>query len=98
MSDYYCLNENKIPVKCDYSKWLSVLASLDRTIKTTTIGRYSISTVFVGVNYPLLFETAIFDDYGKEETKIHARYCTWEEAEKGHKDTVKYIEEECVPF
>ncbi len=56
-------------------------------------GRW-LSTVFLvhdhgfGVGNPILFETMVFDDpeHGDE---VLERYCTWEEAEKGHEQIVQ---------
>jgi len=54
-----------------------------------------VSTVFLGVAHgfdyqcrPVLFETMVF---GGEHSDYQERYCTWEEAEEGHKKAVKLI-------
>ena len=95
MVKYYRLDENNNPVECSRATWELDLGSI---IETTTIGRYTISTVFKGIDFPQLFETAIFDDWDKEETIIYMRYSTWEEAEEGHKRAVEYVGSELVPF
>ena len=47
-----------------------------------------VSTVFLGMDHsfdggtPVLFETMIF---GGEYDQFQERYCTWDEAEEGHK-------------
>lgn len=51
---------------------------------------YSVSFGNPGVGNPILFETMVFDDpeHGDE---VLERYCTWEEAEKGHEQIVQRI-------
>lgn len=55
----------------------------------------NISTVFLGSYHnfgdtgePILFETMIF---GGEHDQYQERYCTWEEAEIGHKQAVQMV-------
>lgn len=96
MTKYYCLDENNNPVECDRATW-----ELDSglIVETTAIGRYTVSTVFVGFGHLFdLFETAIFDDWHKEETKIYMKYSTWESAKAGHKKAIEYVRSELVPF
>lgn len=55
------------------------------------------STVFLGLDHsfggskPLLFETLIRDEKGNE--LLMERYSTWEEAEEGHKQSIKQVAE-----
>lgn len=95
MTKYYRLDENNNPVECDRATWELDLGTV---IETTTVGRYTISTAFKGIDFPLLFETAIFDDWNKEETRIYGKWSTWEEAEEGHQKAVEYVGSELVPF
>ncbi len=80
------------PVHCpnaiEWAKWLQGLAEDDRRVAYTEVSPgVAVSTVFLAVDHgwrsarPVLFETAILNDYGIE---IHDRYCSWEEAEAGH--------------
>lgn len=98
MTKCYCLDENNNPVECDCATWGSNLTSLSRIVKTIKIGRYIISTAFIGIDPPLLFETTIRDNWGKEETVIYAKYATWQEAKVGHRKAVEYVRSELVPF
>ncbi len=95
MSRYYRLDENNNHVESDRATWE---LDVGTTVEITTIGRYTVSTVFKGIDYPLLFETAIFDDWGKEETRIHMKYSAWEAAKAGHGKAVEYVGNELVPF
>ena len=64
----------------------------DLRVARTVVGKYTVSTVFLVVDYgfgfgvPRVFETATFED--GELVDIVARYSTWEEAEAGHAWTV----------
>lgn len=64
-------------------------------VRTVLIDGTVVSTVFLGLDYnfmcgpPVLFETMIFE--GNEETySYRERYCTHEEALKGHEKAVRY--------
>ena len=56
-------------------------------VRKEQFGSVSVSTVFLGMDHsfgggsPVLFETMIF---GGEHDQYQERYCTWDEAEKGH--------------
>ncbi len=65
--------------------------------KTDLPGDVHVSTVFLGLDHnhtgkgpPLLFETMVFGGPLHDE---QWRYCTWEEAEAGHKAAVKLATE-----
>lgn len=84
--------EGKRPIKTDSSMiWAKWFKTANRTVKKTTIGEVTVSTVFLGVEHgfsngkPLLFETIIFG--GKFDGEID-RYTSYAEAEEGHKKTV----------
>jgi len=71
------------------------MESGDRFVKQTEKDGVKVSTVFLGLDHrfceegdPLLFETMVF---GGESDSHMDRYCTWEEAEKGHEEMVKKI-------
>ena len=83
MGQLYIL-DGKIPVPFfDTTKWVSQ----DKIIGKDQFGSVSVSTVFLGMDHsfgggdPVLFETMIF---GGEHDQYQERYCTWDEAEKGH--------------
>jgi hypothetical protein len=87
---WYKLKGKKITV-CDVK---------DIDYKNTSIIRevlenITISTVFLsldhnhsGVGKPVLFETMVF---GGEHDQYQERYCTWNEAAKGHKRIVNMV-------
>lgn len=92
MSNY--ILEGKTPkIVEDLREWALWLQKADmRVNKTIITDEIRVSTVFLGMDYsfgdgpPLLFETMIFG--GKHDDYME-RYCTWEEAEKGHLEAVE---------
>lgn len=92
----YILEGHKA-VRCDspmqFAQWL---ASTDRTVRKTSVGMTTVSTVFLGIDHnwefggaPVLFETMVFGNekfYDEQE-----RYETWEEAEAGHEVMCKKV-------
>lgn len=91
---FYIL-ENKRPVPvvpAEYYQW----AALNNTQRlwSDQIGDIDISTVFLGLDHgrfggiPILFETMVF---GGPDDQHQVRYCTWEEAEKGHQRAVNMV-------
>lgn len=93
MNRYYKLNENKEPVPVDLFEWANVMNG-ERHVGNDFIGDIHVSTVFLGLNHqygdgpPLLFETMIF---GGDHDNYQERYCTWAEAEEGHKRAVALV-------
>lgn len=84
---YYILKDKK-PIEVNISKWVEWQDDFKKKIvKKENINDVEISTVFLGVNHnfgegePILFETMIFG--GKYDGE-QERYCTWDEAIKGH--------------
>ena len=90
MSDYYILKD-KEPVQVDMMTWAKGIDG-NRDVAKDKIGKVLVSTVFLGLDHrfgfadksdskPILFETMVFggDLDGEQE-----RYCTWDDAEKGH--------------
>ena len=78
--------DGKTPIPCfDSAKW--DLSKLNGIVGKDQFGGVSVSTVFLGMDHsfgggtPVLFETMIF---GGEHDQYQERYCTWDEAEKGH--------------
>jgi len=87
---YYKLVNLK-PVKCGIEEMSDdnhCVVALDN------IGDIKISTVFLGINHqcddgpPILFETMVF---GNDQYDYQQRYSTWEEAQVGHQDAVKFV-------
>ena len=59
----------------------------------------TVSTVFLGIDHnfggkgkPILFETMVFGKGDLVPDNWMARYCTWEQAEAGHKAIVYELE------
>jgi len=88
---YYRL-EARTPVPTDRNGFAEVIdpaRSDDRRVAFDTIAPgLDVSTVFLGLDHsigggpPLLFETMVFRD---GEGGDQWRYCTWDEAEAGHR-------------
>lgn len=95
MSDKYILN-GKEAVPADLMTWARWLETADRHVDDITIGRYRISTVFLGSDHqfgegpPLIFETMVFVDGGSEDLWCE-RCTTWEQAEEMHKRGCDYV-------
>lgn len=105
MSDRYILGgpTGQEPIKCDdLEQWGNWFETAERHVAETTIGRYWVSTVFLGVDHsyrlpddppgpPLLFETMTFHQGGNEveDDDGFGRWSTWEEAEAGHARAVE---------
>jgi hypothetical protein len=88
------------PVLCeDPLIWAYWMETANRRVALDEIGGREISTVFLGIDHgpallrpdhdarrrprPVLFETMTFSAGGESEGLL--RYCTWEEAEEGHR-------------
>lgn len=93
---YYVLDKNRniLPTN-DMHEWEIFYSEMSlRIVNKTEIGDVSISTVFLGLDHgygegpPILFETMIF---GGVHDQYQERYCTWEEAERGHEEAIKLV-------
>ena len=88
----YILKGKKI-VETDLITWGKFLESPERIVKQEILANgLRVSTVFLGLDHnfrnkgePLLFESMIF---GLNEEVVE-RYCTYDQAEKGHEELVK---------
>lgn len=88
--DLYVLDDEHNPVPepsaLKWGLWLET-SGRRRVALDDLGGGHVVSTVFLGINHnfgggpPVLFETLIGDPDGEQEIY---RYCTWDEAEKGH--------------
>lgn len=87
MNKYYIL-ENKEIKEIDLMTWAKWFENADRQIGIKTVNGVKVSTVFLGIDHsfglskPVIFETMIFGGNFDGEQE---RYCTYEEAETGHK-------------
>jgi len=98
MNDKYILVDKKPIVENDLIKWEKWFEKANRHVGKTKINGVEISTVFLSFNHrfgfgkkPILFETMVF---GGKLSGEQERYCTWEQAEKGHKRWVKKVEDQ----
>lgn len=97
MSRYYVLND-RLPIPCANLKaWSEQFERIDRrTVAKTVVGGTLVSTVFLGIDHnfsetgpPVLFETMVFGDGETCDDDLGQwRYCTWDEAEEGHRAVV----------
>ena len=97
---YYILLGQKI-VPATESEWRTMWGNPDaRRVAKTEIDDILISTVFLGIDHnfiikgpPILFETMVFGGNLDEEL---VRYCTYEEAERGHKNMVQRVKNSLI--
>lgn len=84
------------------AEWAAMIECCDRHVAETLIGTVRISTVFIGLDHrwltpgpPLVFETMIFGDENLigELDQSQCRYCTVDEAERGHRIMVERVRE-----
>ena len=93
---YYILGSDHQVIPCsDISVFAETFDHKNRRVAETVIGKYWISTVFLGVNHnflgegpPMLFETMVFVDSEGGEPR---RCSTWAEAEILHKQVCDEI-------
>ena len=97
---YYKLDENKNVIPSSLEEWSNFienkLPSNYWIVDQETVDGYRVSTVFIGLCHnfdpyskvPIVFETMIFDH--DDKSVYQRRYSTWNEAEEGHKEAVKW--------
>lgn len=83
------------PVPCpDIVKWGLWYETADRHVARDIVNDVTVSTVFLGIDHsfgrdePVLFETMIF---GGPHDEYQRRYCTWDEAEAGHRKALALV-------
>ena len=99
-NDKYILKGKKVVVCHDLLKWSKWFGTADRVVKQDTLKNgLFVSTIFLGLDHnflgkgkPVLFETMVFAHKKKRATfgkgLDQVRYCTWAEAEAGHRRMV----------
>jgi len=102
---YFKLVNNKVVPCKDVFEWATWYETADEKriiMRTELENDVLVSTVFLGINYnhfthglPILFETMVFE--GKEDG-LEKRYCTLEEAKKGHEEIVRSLEDQPPPL
>ena len=94
---YYILVGKQVVSCSDLMTWGEWFETHDRQVAYTEQDEVRVSTVFLGIDMgfgdgpPVLFETMVFrghDDWREEGCE---RYCTWDEAEAGHKRWVMQV-------
>lgn len=82
-------------VEPDLIKWAQWYEKNDRHVRNDYLNGIHVSTVFLGLDHsfregaaPILFETMIF---GGEHDGYQERYETWEQAEAGHEQAIKLV-------
>jgi hypothetical protein len=91
VSDTYIL-KGHTPIPVELEVWACWVETADRRVRDTARDDVRVSTVFLGLDHsfghgpPLLFETMLFVMGSEQGCE---RYCTWAEAEAGHKRWVK---------
>ena len=104
----YKIDANKNIAICeDTIEWAKFFETQNRRVARTTYAGFEISTVFLALDHnfgetndqrPILFETIVFDKFGREIPKFTKRYCTWDEAENGHKKTESVVKNSTIKF
>ena len=92
---HYILTKDKKIKQVSLMTWAKWFEGEDRIVKREVVGKFTISTVFLGIDHnfsdkgkKLLFETMVFGD----EEQYQERYSTYQEALEGHeKISKKYI-------
>lgn len=88
--------QDREPVECeDLHEWGAWISKVEnKRVLSTEIGDVRVSTVFLGLDHsfgegaPVLFETMIF---GGEHDQYQDRYCSYDEAEKGHQEAINLV-------
>lgn len=98
MTRYYILRGREPVLEPDIMAWSNWYADLTNCeagqVARDEIGAVVVSTVFLGIDHghgrgePILFETMVF---GLEDDEPQWRYSTWGEAEKGHREAIRYV-------
>lgn len=106
MSQSYILDADGAPVRCDdtaaWGEWFEQASlSGDRVVARDEIGRYTVSTVFLGLDHdftgrgpPVLWETMIFADDGYDDLDCAGemqRYSALDAARLGHARIVREL-------
>lgn len=96
MIEFYKLKYRKPVSAGNVYKWSSGFERKNRRVRSTCIGNYHISTIFLGIDHqfrdtdtPLLFETMIFND-GDSSGEYQTRCTTWRQALAMHWEGVEY--------
>lgn len=96
---HYILKGKEVHIEESLMAWGKWFETADRKVALTMIDEIRVSTVFLGLDHnfsssgdPLLFETMVF--LPEEHDGRMARYFTWGEAEVGHAEIVRIVQNE----
>lgn len=99
---YFILKDKKVVVCEDSDEWEKFFKSEERIVSKSRIGKFEVSTVFLGVNFslnkeePIVFETMIFyKRNGKilQSTMDYQTRCsTYEQALQMHRDGCERVQ------
>ena len=95
MLHWFMLDDDHRVVETSRDEAVRQVESDRHRVRLTGLKEVDISTVFICVSHSTddaLFETAVFKSDG--DSRILARYFTWDAAVKGHEDLVEEISKE----
>jgi hypothetical protein len=86
------------PVACaDIQEWARRFERDERRVRVTRVGKYRVSTVFLGLDHrfhgsgpPLVFETMIFTPENRS-LDYQTRCATWREAGVQHEEAIAHV-------
>lgn len=93
---YKLIGHEPVPV-ADMAEWAVWFDEADRVVRSTTLGPWWVSTVFLGMDHnflragpPLLFETMVFklnrhNAHRADAFDCQARQSTWDDAVRDHR-------------
>lgn len=98
----YLLDGHDVVPCEDLLEWALNFETMDRVVGLTNFDQddgtqVTVSTVFIGLDHsfsrhegpPIVFETMVF---GGKLDGYQDRYCTWEQAERGHQEMCNKVE------
>ncbi|TAZ20717.1 hypothetical protein ELH77_19115 [Rhizobium ruizarguesonis] len=97
---HYILLPNRMIARATLMAWATWFEFADRHVAQTETELHLISTVFLGIDHnfsrkgpPVLFETMVFvrADTGDVLPDEFFRYSSWDDAEAGHRTTVRRV-------
>jgi hypothetical protein len=103
MTTYYILDDQR-RVKAakdvlEWGRWFETTGNRRVALTKFECG-VTVSTVFLGMNHrfddngpPLLYETMVFELSMEQGDDMQWRYSSWDDAEVGHKATVRRVKE-----
>lgn len=97
LKNYILVGQTPVP-EDDPVKWVEFFQDVDnRRVALTKVKGMEVSTIFLGMDHrfvgdgpPILFETMVFKENSNHD-EFQWRYCTWKEAEEGHRRVVQAI-------